>query len=327
MKKMVISFRSSSPIGELPAWWLAQLRQRFPAVGIDYLPDFRGLDKAIEAAEIYVGWELSGEQATRARKLAWIQCPTAGVEGLLSPEIIQGPVVITSASVVHRVPAAEHALMLILALARNLPLAAAGQHRRQWAQMEVWRGCGEVNGTCLGIIGAGGIGGELAVRAKALGMRVLGLRQNCDQPVKGVDEMLGVDQLDRLLTESDFVVLAVPDTAATRHIIGKQQLDSMKKSACLINVGRGTAVDQRALADALQSGRIAGAALDVYETEPLPQGSPLWAAPHILITPHVGSATMLERFWRRQHELLAENLRRYLSGEPLLYVVNKRRGY
>ena len=327
MRQLVISFSSSSPVGKLPDWWTEDLRRQYPGLEIQYLPDFRGFDKVIETAEIYVGWELSGEQAARARNLAWIQSPMAGVGPLLSPEIIESHVIITSGSMVHRVPVAEHALMLVLAMARNLPPAGAMQQRRQWGHIEIWQGCREVNGACLGIIGAGGIGGELARRARALGMRVIGVRKDRSQPVEGIDQMFGPDEMERFLAQVDFVVLAVPDTPATRHMIGREQLKSMKNGACIINVGRGTAIDEGALAEALCSGHLAGAALDVCEEEPLPRESPLWDAPNILITPHVASATTHERLWRREYDLLAENLRRYLSGAPLMYVVDKRRGY
>ncbi len=313
----------------MPDWFVEELSSEFPEVQGTYLPNYEGLDGAIEDAEIFVGLSLRSHQAARARKLRWAHSLYAAVNHLLVPEIVEGSVVVTSASLVHRIPVAEHALALIMALARRLPDSLSMKQRRHWGQSDVWSGepfRKEVNGATMGILGMGGIGLELAKRAKALGMYVIGLRRSAEA-AESVDEMLGSDGLPALLSRSDYVVLALPDTAQTRHIIGASVLRLMKKDAYLINVGRGTAIDEAALLQALREGVIAGAALDVTEKEPPPPESPLWDAPNLLLTPHIGSATSPDYLWRRQYHVLADNLRRYLKGERLLYVVDKRRGY
>ncbi|HEV8132905.1 MAG TPA: D-2-hydroxyacid dehydrogenase [Acidobacteriota bacterium] len=329
-RALTISFRPHATAWQLPDWFVRELNLEFGEICASYLPNYQGLDEAIQESEIFVGLSLRSDQAARAKKLRWVHSLYAAVNHLLVPEIIQGSVVVTSASAVHRIPVAEHALALILGMARWLPESLRMQQRRHWGQSDIWSGRPfrkEVNGATLGIFGMGGIGIELAKRAKAVGMHVIGLRRRAGAAVENVDEMLEVDDLPVLLPRCDYIVLALPDTAQTRHMIGAEQLRLMKKDAYLINVGRGTAIDEAALVDALQRGVSAGAALDVMEKEPPPPESALWDAPNLLLTPHIGSATSPEYLWRRQYQVLAENLRRYLKGEPLLYVVDKMRGY
>jgi phosphoglycerate dehydrogenase-like enzyme len=329
-RSLVISFKPQSTTWELPGWFLEELGREFPQVCGSYLPNYEGLDKAIENAEVFVGLSLRSSQASRARKLRWAHSLYAAVNHLLVPEIVEGPVVVTSASAVHRIPVAEHALALMVALARRLPDSFRMQQQRRWGQSDIWSSepfRKEVNGAMLGILGMGGIGLELAKRAKALGLHVIGLSRSAATPAEGVDEMLGSDGLAALLSRCDYVVLALPDTSQTYHIIGAPEFRLMKRDAYLINVGRGTAIDETALVQALREGVIAGAALDVAEREPPPPESPLWDAPHLLLTPHIGSATSSDYLWWRQYQVLAGNLRRYLKGEPLLYVVDKSRGY
>ena len=157
-------------------------------------------------------------------------------------------------------------------------------------------------------------------------MRVIASREHTgkEKPL-GVDEIFSSDQIERVLVQSDYVVLAVPLTADTRGLIDRKRLGAMKPGACLINVGRGPLIDESALMGALRERRIAGAALDVFEQEPLPADSPLWELDNLLITPH--TAALTEKLWQRHYALFSENLRRWVAHEPLLYVVDKRRGY
>jgi phosphoglycerate dehydrogenase-like enzyme len=176
------------------------------------------------------------------------------------------------------------------------------------------------------LIGVGSIGRRVAKMASALAMRVLAVREHLENGTpEGVEAVFALSALDDMLKQSDYVVLAAPLIAATQGLINADRLAAMKPDACLINVGRGPQVDEVALIAALRSGRVAGAALDVFEREPLPPDSPLWDLENLFITPHTAGLT--DKLWHRHHELLSDNLRRYLAGQPLRFVVDKQRGY
>jgi phosphoglycerate dehydrogenase-like enzyme len=175
------------------------------------------------------------------------------------------------------------------------------------------------------VIGMGGIGREFTARAKALGMEVLAVRENPAKGADGADEVYSSTEIDNVLPRADYVLLCTPVTPATTGIINTARLNKMKPESYLINVGRGPLVDEPALLQALQDRRIAGAALDVFNEEPLPADSPFWSLDNLLITPHTAAVT--ERLWDRHYRLIAENLKRFLSGEPLLNQVNKAQGY
>jgi phosphoglycerate dehydrogenase-like enzyme len=217
----------------------------------------------------------------------------------------------------------------ILALAKKIPQAVRFQQKRTWAQEALWNELPrvrEIAGSTLGLIGVGSIGREVAKRAAALGMHVIAVREHPEKGTpEGLEAVFGPDQLDRLLAQADYVVLATPVTPNTTSLMNAERLRQMKPDACLINVGRGSLVDDAALADALREHRIGGAALDVFPKEPLVADSPLWDLDNLLITPH--TAALTEKLWSRHYDLIRENLRRYLAGEALLAVVDKRKGY
>jgi phosphoglycerate dehydrogenase-like enzyme len=181
-------------------------------------------------------------------------------------------------------------------------------------------------GATLGLIGLGSIGREVAGRASALGMRVIGAREHAErEKPPGIDEVFSSDRLDQMLPQCDYVVLAAPLTPATRGLMNARRLRAMKPDAYVINVGRGPLIAAADLVEALKERRIAGAALDVFEQEPLPEDSPLWNLDHLLITPH--TAALTEKLWQRHYHLFCQNLRRYGEGKPLLFVVDKQKGY
>lgn len=184
----------------------------------------------------------------------------------------------------------------------------------------------ELAGATLGLIGLGSIGRTVARMASALGMLVIAVREHPEKEnPEAIAAVCAPPQLKDLLSQSDYVVVAAPLTEATRGLINADRLAAMRRDAYLINVGRGAQVDEAALADALRNHRIAGAALDVFEQEPLPKDSPLWELDNLLITPHTAGLT--EKLWQRHYALFSENLRRYLAGEPLLFIVDKHKGY
>lgn len=251
-----------------------------------------------------------------------------GIAQFSYPQMIASPVIISNAATVHAIPVGEHAWSLILALARRIPSAVRAQHRQEWAAEAIWDERPrpfEVGGRTIGIVGFGAIGREVAKAARGFGMRVLAVKRHPDRGAEQADEVAGLDRLHGALGASDVVVIALPDTAETRGLIGAKEIAAMKPGALLINVSRGSVIDESELNRALRSGHLGGAGLDVTAVEPLPAESPLWTAPNLLLTPHLASAT--ERLWPRHYDLLADNVQRYLSGQPLRNPVDKNAGY
>lgn len=312
----------------VPEWVPQALGVRYPEMRLVRLPDYTRLDEEIKDADIFAGFSLTPAQFASARRLKWIHCLAAGVNQLMRDDIRGSSVVITNSSGVHAPCMAEHTLGLVLALARRLPSAVRHQHQKHWAQQEIWDEQPhpmEISGRTLAIIGYGAIGRELGRRARACGMRVVGVKRDPTRGTEHADEVVGVEQTEAALSQADFVVLATPVLPETERFFGAAQLAAMKKSAYFINIGRGVLVDSGALVAALQQGQIAGAAIDVAEVEPLPPENPLWDAPNLLITPHLSAVS--ERLWHRHAALLFENLDRYFAGRELLNVVDKQRGY
>jgi phosphoglycerate dehydrogenase-like enzyme len=312
-----------------PAWFAERLRTEFPALEIIHRDRYEGIEEHLRDAEILFAFQLRPEQFASARKLRWIHAPTAAVHQLLFPELVKSGVVLTNAREVHGPVVAEHVITLIFALAKKIPQAVRLQQKRIWGQDAIWNDGPrprEVAGATLGLIGLGSIGHTVARMAAALGMRVIAVREHREkEKPEGVSEVYAPAQLNDLLSQSDYVVMAAPLTEATRGLMNAERLSAMGPDAYLINVGRGPQVDEPALADALRDRRIAGAALDVFEQEPLPSESRLWELENLLLTPHTAGLT--EKLWQRHYALFSENLRRYLAREPLLFIVDKQKGY
>lgn len=256
-----------------------------------------------------------------AAALQWVHCLSVGVEGLIEP-VRQRNLLLTNARGAFSETVAEHVLALTLALSRNLHTYMRRQLSRQW--QPDFRAAVDLPGRTMGIVGFGSIGRAVARRARSLGMRVIAL---CRQ-VQGDEEADAVyphTNPTPVWQEADVLVLALPLTAATRGLIGRETFRLMKPSAFLINVGRGAVVDEEALVTALKEGWIAGAGLDVFATEPLPPAHPLWDLPGVIITPHVSTAS--PRGLQDTVQLFADNLRRFVAGEPLRNVVDPNNGY
>ncbi|WP_080834583.1 D-2-hydroxyacid dehydrogenase [Cohnella massiliensis] len=270
-------------------------------------------------AEVICGWakEAEADLLRPDAKLRWVQAGSAGVDYLPLKALEQKGAVVTDASGVHPVPMAETAFAMMLAFGRKLHLAVRKQAERKWEPLGAY---GELRGKTLGIVGAGAIGEETARIAQAFGMRVLGLRRS-GRPAPYFDRMSGPEGLDDLLAESDYVVNILPHTERTVRLFDAESFARMKPTACFINVGRGSAVDTAALTEALAEGRIAGAGLDVFEKEPLPDDHPLWSMDNVILTPHMGGLS--ERYKDRLAELFADNLLAYAaSGRPARNIVD-----
>ncbi len=327
MKILIVHYHRFE-LWHAPAWIRERLQDDFPSLKFIQLQNYDRVPGEIPDTDVFIGWSLRPEQFVAAKKLKWIHSPAAAVHQLMFPELIRSSVVVTNSTGVHGPVVAEHAIAVLLALAKRLPQAMRYQAKKVWAQELLWNERPrprEVAGETVVVIGMGGIGREFTVRAKAMGMKVLAVRENPAKGPDGADAVYGPSQIDEVLPRADYVLLCTPVTPATTGIINKDRLKKMKPEAYVINVGRGPLIDEPALIEALGNRRIAGAALDVFEEEPLPPDSPFWSLDNVLITPHTAAVT--ERLWERHYQLIVENLKRFLAGQPLLNQVDKGRGY
>jgi phosphoglycerate dehydrogenase-like enzyme len=304
------------------------IRKRWPEMRVLHLPNYDGLPKELPDTDIFVGYSLRAEQLKDAKKLKWIHSTAAGVAQLMYPELRDSGILVTNPSGIFSVPMAEHTMGLLLALARNFPDSVRQQDHTHWSQQELWdkpQHLTEINGKVLLIVGYGSIGREVAKRARAFEMRVWGVTRSGEGDRTHAEKISAAAKLREALPEADYVLIAAPETAETRHLMGATEIAKMKRGARLINVGRGSLLDEAALLRALESGALGGAAIDVAKLEPLPAESPLWKAPNLLITPHTSGVS--DRLWDRQAGVLLELLERWFDGRELFNRVDFARGY
>ena len=299
---------------------LDEIRSAAPGFQVRYLEDAAGIESEIKDAEIVVGLKLGPTALARAKALRWFHSWGAGVSGMLYPELVASPVVVTCSKGNGGVPLAEHAIMLMLMLSREAPYHLRSQSEKRWDT----RFHGELNNMTVGIIGLGHCGADLAQKCKAFHMRVVGLRRSM-KPCANVDELFTRERLHDLLAQSDFVVVTAPLTEETRGMLGEDELRIMKPSSYIVVVSRGAIVQEEPLLRALNEGWVGGAGLDAHSAEPLPPDSPFWAAKNTIITPHCGALSNGMRV--RTLDIFIDNLRRYVRGEPLRNIVDKRVGY
>jgi len=304
------------------------IRKRWPEMRVVHLPTYDNLPAELPDTDIFVGYSLRAEQLKDAKKLKWIHSTAAGVMQLMYPELRDSGITVTNPSGIFSMPMAEHTLGMMLALARNFPDAVRGQDRGKWAQQEIWnkpQHLTELNGKVLLIVGYGSIGREVAKRAKAFDMRVWGVTRSGNGERAHVEKIFAATQLHEALADADYVLICAPETKETKQLIGAEEIARMKRGARLINVGRGSLLDEEALIRALESGALGGAALDVTQTEPLPLESPLWKAPNLFITPHTSGVS--DRLWDRHTAILLDLLERWFAGRELFNLVDFARGY
>ncbi len=280
------------------------------------------LPSRIADADAIVG-TIRPEWIRAATKLRWVQVFSAGVESVLSPELRDSQITLTNCKIIQGPNIADHAIALLLSLTRGLYRAIPARAREEWA-----RGRHqpiELQGKTAVILGLGGIGMQIAQRAHAFGMRIIGVDPKDIPLTSFVSRVVPPDRLDSVLPEADVVFVAVPLTEQTERMIGARQFELMKPNSYFIAVSRGKTYDTGALVRALDSKHLAGAGLDVTDPEPLPKGHPLWKFENVVITPHIAGSS--DRVHQRRIELFKENVRRFARGEPLLNVVDKRKGY
>lgn len=320
--------RDPRGIWDFPRAQVEALAREFPGVRFDAPATREEAEASLPEADVVLGYVLRPENFASARRLRWVHSMAAGVTGMLFPAFVESEVVLTNGRGVHAPAMAEHALGVMLAFTRRLHLARDAQRERAWRQRELGGtppSFGELAGRTLGLVGFGEVGSAVARAARAFGMEVIAVRRRPAADPAPAHAQWPPERLGEMLALADWVVLVAPQTAATTGMIGAAELARMKPGARLVNLGRGALVDEPALIEALRSGRLAGAALDVFATEPLPAASPLWEMPEVIVTPHTSGTT--PEYWDRCRERFAANLRRWLAGEPLEYVVDKRAGY
>jgi len=287
-------------------------------------------DEAMEHAADADGADgrlITPEFLAKASRLCWVHSPSAGVERLVALPGVQerADLVVTNARGVHGPAIADHAMGMLLSLTRQLPHYHDAQERGEWSREAPKSEAIALQGRTMLVVGIGGIGSEIAQRAHAFGMRIIATRRS-DTPAPDYVERVGKPrELAAMLPEADVVAICVPLTSETENLFDDAMIRRMKPGAYIINIARGRIIDTDALIAALKDGRIAGAALDVTDPEPLPAGHALWSAPNVLITPHIAADGELtdQRWWA----LYKENLRRFGAGEPLLNCVDVAAGY
>jgi phosphoglycerate dehydrogenase-like enzyme len=275
----------------------------------------------------------------RATRLRWVQTATASLEHYLFDALIEHPCALSNMRGLFSDVIADHVMGFVLSFARNLHLYRDRQHEHRWEPIggeagrsdfvagpafvsQIDRSHLHLSDCTLGVVGVGNIGAEICRRAAAFGMRILGVDPRCREVAGVLPAVWPSERLTDLLRESDFVVIAAPHTPETLKLFRRDKFEAMKSTAYLINIGRGAIVDLADLVSALKSKRIAGAALDVFETEPLPADSPLWSMPNVIITPHIAAAST--HIAERHLETLLENIRRFVAGQEPTTLVNKR---
>jgi phosphoglycerate dehydrogenase-like enzyme len=331
MTKVCISFASSSGLSgfpDFPAVKARQLQEEFPTTQVTLAENLEQRRTALADAEVVFAVRFSPDDFKTAKQLKWLQLSSAGATHVLFPEMVESTVIVTNSRGLYGVPIAEHVIGVMIILARKLHEAYRFQLQGKWPREEMFARSPtflELHGSTAGVIGLGDIGLAVAERAKALGMRVLASKRHVGTKPACVDELLGTDGLSYLLRESDFVVIAAPLTPETQGLIGEAELRTMKPTAYIFNVGRGAIIQETVLIRALQEGWIAGAGLDVTEVEPLSPDSALFRLPNVFLTPHYSG--LRPNYWHHAVEIFRANLAKFLRGEPLDKVVDKRSGY
>ncbi|MFL5561239.1 MAG: D-2-hydroxyacid dehydrogenase [Gemmatimonadaceae bacterium] len=282
------------------------------------------------AADAYFGFGLAKDVFTAGKRLKWVHSAAAGVGSALFPEMVASNVILTNGAGIYATPIAQHVLGGVLYFLRSFDVAVDLQRAATWDKEPFVGDRSEVRelADCnVLVIGSGGLGSAIASAMSRFGARCVGVRRHPDRPLPdGFERVVGSDQIDAELPNADIVVLSTPATAETRELLDARRIGLLRREAIVVNVGRGSLLDEVALGSALADDRIRGAVLDVFTTEPLAADSPLWKLRNVLITPHV-SGVSPSRYWPRQLELFLDNWARFAEGRPMRNVVDKTAGY
>ena len=326
--KILISIQQPVVAWTIPPAHVDRLRSKFPDITFINALDAHAAQDGLRDAEVAFTWIMSAAALANAPKLRWVHSSAVAVGTLPLKELAARGIAVTNSRGIQSVAIAEHVIACLLALSRRITYAIRRQDVRTWSQNEMvgplspWL----VQRQRMGIVGLGTIGQAVAVRAAALGMEVVGVRRRPEQGGgPGVSRVMGPDAIDEVIATSDVLVLSAPWTGATDRLLDANAIARMKRNAVVINVARGQLVDEAALASALADGRLAGAALDVFNEEPLPAASPFWSLPNVIVSPHTSG--FRADHWDAVIELFEDELRRFLAGRPLLNTVDCEAGY
>ena len=287
---------------------------------VHFLPHGESLSAHIPDVEILFG-RLGEDEMSEASALRWVHQPHAGVEGFMYPAFKASDVTLTNCRGLYGTQIAEHAFALLLSLTRQIPTQLEFMKTKHWERVP----CVELAGMTMGILGLGGIGRAIATRARAFDFEVVAADvEPIDKP-DTVSELYGLDELATFLAQTNILMVCCPSTPETHKLLSHAQFNQMPDGGYIVNVSRGKVVDEEALIASLQSGKLAGAGLDVTYTEPCPPDNPLWEQENVILTSHSAGASQHIR--SRAMQLFIDNLHRYVAGEPLVNVVDKQKGY
>lgn len=302
---------------------LKPVREKYPFINIEYGP-IAEIKEKLPETEILItyGEDLTGEIIRECTGLKWLMVVSAGLDKLPFPELLEQNILVTNAKGIHKIPMAEHTLALILQDARNLVPVLDNQRQAIWDRsLRV----SELAGKNLVIVGAGAIGLEIARKAKAFDMHIIGVTRS-GKPLSNVDEVFKSEELEQALASAHYVVVVTPLTPETENMFGEKQFQAMSEECYFINIARGQIVQDQALLKALNKGWIRGAAIDTFREEPLPASSPFWNTPNLIITPHLGGRS--PKYMERAMEIFRFNLDVYLNGQgEMKNIVNLAQGY
>ncbi|MDH5804343.1 MAG: D-2-hydroxyacid dehydrogenase [Gemmatimonadota bacterium] len=341
-RKAVIDLSSDRPVWKIPASAVRSIKKAFgpdwtvkniTAMSSSDGDGGRASDAAINAAkgaEVYFGWGVPAEVVDAAKgTLRWAHTASAGVGSSLTEQLKKSGATFTNSPGIQGDPMADWALAAIAFCIRGLHEAVAAQRERRWSKDVFTSGelsIREFANTRVGIVGLGGVGQKLARRCVSLGMEVAGIRRRPDAPkVPGVAWVGGPKDIGKLARQSDVLVIAAPHTHATDRLVDRSVLERLPKGAYVINLARGAILDEAALLDEMDAGRIAGCVLDVFEKEPLPKRHRFWDHSRVLVMPHASAIS--DKFWERETDLLVTNIGRFLKGKPLKHTVDFALGY
>ena len=315
------------PMWSLPVSQVERIRRALPDVDVVDVRDTAACRSAIVDADVVLATRMLPETLAVASRVRWVQTTAVGVSWLPLAALAAREIPVTNARGLHAEILAEHAMALLLGLRRQLPLAAARRAANVWAQEELAAiPVPRLSATTVLVIGLGEIGARVARYADALGMHVIGVRRNLTAPLPaGVSRVVPRSALNEVWPTVDAVVLALPHTPESGQVLDAGALARLKPTAYVINVARGTLIDEAALVDALQAGRLGGVGLDVMAVEPLPESSPLWSTPRTILTPHTAACD--GDYWTAAIDYFLENWARFVAGAPLGNIVDPGRGY
>jgi D-2-hydroxyacid dehydrogenase (NADP+) len=295
-------------IDDRAAYIQKHIAAKFPELVIHGANDESEVGDSAEKADIILAIKVSDELARRAKRLKWVQSMATGVDFFLNLPSLRKDVLLTSSRGMHGPQMSEMTILFMLALNRRFQDNILNQNKKIWGRWPgrlLWQ-------KKVAILGIGVVGQAIAEKCKAFGMTVYGI-DTVEREVQAVDHFLAPEQISEVLGEVDYFVNVVPLTPETKKIVGAKEFSAMKPTAFYISVGRGDTVDEEALIEALSTGKIAGAGMDVFSTEPLPKESPLWEMKNVIITPHIGGLS--DVYIDQMLPIFEENLRRFLHGE------------